>query len=300
MGMNIIELVGVSKKMDCFYERFWYTKEGTYSSGPCPEFYYKDVEHECKDTYPVYCKLLKVRDDGFKIWMFSLAEPDKYSTFTEAFNSAAFFIERCGSYMVDHDNYINYEFYRSLISDFVSGDAHEHRIGSGSADEEHRHISLRLRHRIEFYDDSDVIQYGTCIDDIKDLKIKDKAFNEFDIANTLEAVLDSRLKKIADAKRRKMSAEERLIETGSILLDWIAPFNGTLPENGRITRKRLTAFGKSVVQFEYYGINVQYNVKKGFVSISYKGINKGYPANAESSDAMSKLIAALFEVARLV
>jgi len=308
--LKVIQL-GVQCKLTCQYQEFWYTKEWTYSSGPCPEGYYADVCHDRLVPIDIYFKLLIDRPDGFRVWIYSNKDLDQYTTFNQIYDNCGIFIDRRDHYYVSSDNYGHEEFYRSVVAATEDGTTETNpvRFGFGLANEIGSRINSRLR-RIVAVDDSkyvmkwgqrSFVRTGNQPFDAKSLKIPKKSFNDLDPIATWNAYIDYQLNKVQKAKERAAKRAHKIedIAWEAILLCTLT-YNKTVSPNLRLYREKVCACSRKEAYIYVNGVYVKYNVDSKAIMITFGDKTKVFVGTCLNDENVSEFLIPLVKVAGMM
>ncbi len=312
--LHVIKL-GVKYKVTCHYQEFRTIQVVKIKTSPMPERY---VEYETQSLMvpiDIYFKLLLDREDGFRVWIFSDKDIDQFTTVNDIFNNCGMFIDRLNGYYVDKDNYINFEFYRSVIAAVEDGTAESDpvKFSFGAAEDLGNRKKERLRHEVFVNDGKYALTYGSLTYssfykaysagqplDAKVLKFKSKQYNEINPAATWNAYIDDKLDRIKKcAVRAKKSSDSIKDKAWEIIESCTKTYN----ENTfgkRITKDKMMSDSKKEAHAYVCGVYVKYNSARNDITVTFRDISKTFSGEYMTDEWVSDFLTPLVKVASMV
>jgi hypothetical protein len=314
--LRVIKL-GVKYKVTCHYKEFHTVQVVKIRTSPIPERYVENETHSVMVPIDIYFKLLLDREDGFRVWIFSDKDIDQFTTVNDIFNNCGMFIDRLNGYYVDKDNYINFEFYRSVIAAVEYGTAESDpvKFSFGTAEDLGKRKNERLRHEVFVNDGKYALKYGSLTYssfykaysagqplDAKVLKIKSKQYNEINPAATWNAYIDDKLDRIKKcAARAKKSSESIKDKAWEIIESCTKTYNENTFGNGkRITKDKMMSGSKKEAHACVCGVYVKYNSARNDITVTFRDISKTFSGEYMTDERVSDFLTPLVKVARMV
>lgn len=307
--------VGAKYKVTCHYQEFWTEEVVQIKTSPYPARYIDKVDHSRMVPIDIYFKLLLDREDGFRVWIFSDKDIDQFTTVNDIFNNCGMFIDRLNGYYVDKDNYINYEFYRSVIAAVEDGTAESEpvRFSFGYAEDLGKRKNERLRHEVFVQDDKNALTYGSLTYssfykaysagqplDAKVLKIKSKQYNEINPAATWNAYIDDKLDRIKKCAARAKKASESIKDKAWEIIESCTKTYNEKTFGKRVTKDKMMVEGKKAAHASVCGVYIKYNDVRKNLTVTFRDISKTFSGEYMTDEWVSDFLTPLVKVASMV
>ena len=312
--LHVIKL-GVKYKVTCHYQEFHTVQVVKIRTSPIPERYTEDEVHSLMVPIDIYFKLLIDREDGFRVWIFSDKDIDQFTTVNDIFNNCGMFIDRPNCYYVDKDNYINCEFYRSVIAAVEDGTAESDpvKFSFGAAEDLGNRKNERLRHEVFVNDGKYALTYGSLTYssfykaysagqplDAKVLKIKSKQYNEINPAATWNAYIDDKLDRIKKCAARAKKSSESIKDKAWEIIESCTKTYNEKTFGKRITKDKMTSDSKKEAHAYVCGVYVKYNSARNDLTVTFRDISKTFSGEYMTDEWVSDFLTPLVKVASMV